>query len=297
MLESAKPLVIGIVGIIRSRTRRSFGYFEEVLQGIISEAGNRDADVHVYRDDSWLWSRDRPPYQDGVSDGLILFSPVCRPDVFNVVALSGLPAVSVGENVIASGIPSVDVDNYGASKAATEHLIKLGHTRIAILTGRLTGDGWARMRFAGYVDALQQSGLTYREDHVRDLTIPNFDCGYEATCSIFEQASSTSPTAIVALNDEVALGAFTRIKEMGLSVPDDISIIGFDDIPSAERAETPLTTMRQPTAMIGVKAVDMLLKRIDNRHLDAVHLTVPAELILRATTAQAIAIRSTRKAA
>jgi len=105
------------------------------------------------------------------------------------------------------------------------------------------------------------------------------------------------PTAFVALNDEVALGSLTRIKEVGLRVPDDVSIIGFDDIPSAERADTPLTTMRQPTAMIGVKAVDMILKRIENRHLDAIQVTVPAELILRATTAQTAAVRSTLKAA
>jgi len=73
-----------------------------------------------------------------------------------------LPAVSVGEDVIASNMSSVDVDNYGASKAATEHLIKLGHSRIAILTGRHSGDGWARMRYAGYVDALRQAGIPAR---------------------------------------------------------------------------------------------------------------------------------------
>ena len=93
------------------------------------------------------------------------------------------------------------------------------------------------------------------------------------------------------------MGALTRVKEVGLGVPDDVSIIGFDDIPSAERAETPLTTIRQPTTVIGVKAVDMVLKRIENRHLDAVQLTVPAELILRATTGHVAARRSTRKAA
>ena len=297
MLHSAKPAVIGVVGIVRSRTRRSFGYFEEVLQGIISEAGNRDADVHVYRDDSWLWSREVSPYQDGVSDGLILFSPVCRPEVINVVTESGLPAVSVGENVIASGLPSIDVDNYGASKAATEHLIKLGHKRIAILTGRLSGDGWARMRFAGYVDALQQAGIPFDENIIGDLNLTDFDSAYEATCGILARTMPSYPTAFVALNDEVALGGLTRIKEVGLRVPQDVSIIGFDDTPMAERSETPLTTMRQPTAMIGVKSVDMILKRIANPHIDATVLTVPAELILRASTAAVSAIRSTRKAA
>ena len=297
MLDNAKPVVIGVVGIVRSRTRRSFGYFEEVLQGIISEAGNRDADVHVYRDDSWLWSRERPPFQDGVSTGLILFSPSCRPEVINVIAAAGLPAVSVGENVIASGIPSVDVDNYGASKAATEHLIKLGHRRIAILTGRLTGENWARMRFAGYVDALQHAGLAVDETLVGDVTLPTFDYGYEATCVVWANASTAPPTAIVALNDEVALGAITRIKEIGLRVPGDVSIIGFDDVPAAERADTPLSTMRQPTASIGVKAVDMVIKSIQNRHMEATQITVPAELIQRSSTAEAPTILRNIKAA
>lgn len=271
--------------MLRSRTRQSYGYFEEVLQGVLAGAGNYDADIHIYRDNSWLWSSQNAPYQDGICQGLILLSTACRPEVFGMVASSGLPVVSVGENVVGSTMSSVDVDNHGASKAATEHLIKLGHTRIGTLTGRLLGDGWARLRFAGYIDALEDAGIEFDESIVEDVAAPGFDSGYEATCALLMRPRHELPTAIVALNDDIALAAMTRIQEVGLRVPDDISIIGFDDVLRAERSTPPLTTLRQPTQLIGVKAVDIMMKHIANRHLDPLHLTVPAELILRASTA------------
>jgi DNA-binding LacI/PurR family transcriptional regulator len=290
MLDSARPMTIGIVGMLRSRTRQSYGYFEEVLQGVLANAGNFDADVHIYRDNSWLWSGSNSPYQDGTCDGLILLSTACRPEVFGVVTASGLPVVSVGENVVASNISSVDVDNHGAAKAATEHLIKLGHTRIGTLTGRLLGDGWARLRFAGYLDALEDAGIPFDESIVADVAAPGFDGGYEATCMLTMKPRHELPTAIVALNDDIALAAMTRLKEVGLRVPDDISIIGFDDVMRAERSIPPLTTLRQPTQLIGVKAVDLMMKHIGHRHLHPQHITVPAELILRASTSAPPAI-------
>lgn len=294
MLDNASPLVIGVVGLVRSRTRQSYGYFEEVLQGIISEAGNVDADVHIYRDDSWLWSGGKPPYSDGVACGLILFSTACKPDVYGVVASSGLPIVSVGENLIASNMSSIDVDNHGASKAATEHLIKQGHTRIGILSGRLTGDGWARLRFAGYVDALEQAGIPLDEALVADVSILGFDGGYEAACLMLQTVPA--PTAIVALNDDIALGAMTRISEVGLRVPEDVSIIGFDDVHRAEHANPPLTTIRQPTQLIGVKAVGQLIKHVANRHIEPVQMMVPGELILRASTSAPGFLRAAKAA-
>lgn len=284
MIENARPIVIGIVGMVRSRTRQSYGYFDEILQGIIAGAGAYDADVHIFRDNSWLWSEKAPPYQDGSTDGLIVFSTACRPEVFSVVMSSRLPVVSVGETVIASGMSSVDVDNYGASKAAVGHLLKLGHTRIGILSGRLLGDGWARMRFAGYVDALQHGGIAFDEAIVGDVRQPDFDGGYEAICGLLSGTPENRPTAIVALNDDIALAAITRIAELGMRVPEDISIVGFDDVLRAERSNPPLTTMRQPTQTIGVKAVDLLMKHVANHHADPLQLTVPAELIVRAST-------------
>ena len=167
-------MVIGVVGLIRNRTRQSVGYFEELLQGILVEADSRDADVHVYRDNSWLWNGGVAPYKNGVSDGLILLSPVCRPEILNIIRSSNVPTVSVGESMLESGVPSIDIDNYGACKAATDHLIKLGHRRIGIITGRLGDEGWPRIRFAGYVDAIKQAGIDYDEALVSDVAAPVF---------------------------------------------------------------------------------------------------------------------------
>jgi len=282
MLDNVRPTVIGIIGMVRTRTRQSYGYYDEVLQGVIAGAGAYDADVHVFRDNSWLWSETDAPYQGGICDGLILFSTACLPEVFTVVGASRLPVVSVGENVIASGMSSVDIDNYGASKAAVDHLIKLGHKRIGILTGRLLGIGWARLRFAGYVDAFAQAGLPLDESLIADIVGIDFDGGYESTCQLLAQGDP--PTAIVGLNDDIAMAAITRVTELGLRVPQDVSIIGFDDVLRAERSTPPLTTMRQPTQAIGAKAVDTLMKHIANRHLDAQQVTVPGEIMVRAST-------------
>jgi LacI family transcriptional regulator len=141
--------------------------------------------------------------------------------------------------------------------------------------------GCARDRLAGYRAALAHAGLPADAASVRegDFFQPR---GYSAAKELL--ALPNPPTAIFASNDVSAFGVMEAVRDMGKRIPDDISIVGFDDIPQASQVNPPLTTVRQPLAEMGVTATRMLLELIANRDRPAQRIELPTELIIRAST-------------
>jgi len=187
----------------------------------------------------------------------------------------------------------VVVDNYGGAHDAVMHLIKCGHRRIAHLYGTAGSANDARLQ--GYLTALGESGLVYSPAYVRkmgtnvvrqngDRFEPDIEGGYRNMCELL--ALPEPPTAVFAGNDYQAIGAMRAIKEAGKKVPDDIAVIGFDDLKFSSLIEPPLTTVRQPKYDIGRAAFRILLQRIHhhdendtwNSHL---HEILKTELIVR----------------
>jgi LacI family transcriptional regulator len=187
------------------------------------------------------------------------------------------PVVVVGRHEVSC--PSVRIDNVRAAMDATSHLIGLGHRRIACLAGPLASLT-AADRLAGYRRALRRAGLSSRpEDVVRDeFSLDGGRRGAERLCGLRPR-----PTAIVASSDQMAIGALRLLRERGVRVPDDLSIVGFDDSPLASYTVPALTSVAIPMYEIGRRVMGLLLRlRADGRAVSAV---LPAELRVRETTA------------
>ena len=169
------------------------------------------------------------------------------------------------------------VDNVAAAYMAVTFLVERGHTRIGMIGGLDVAVGQKRLE--GYIKALTQHGIPIAQEMVRhgDFTEEG---GYREMCVLLQ--ASPRPTAVFTANDLMALGALFAIKESGLRVPDDVAIVGFDDIPTSRLVSPPLTTIRKPQNLIGQRAVEMILERLDNTVAPKGRCEeIPFELIIR----------------
>src|SRR5262245_25424885 len=195
-------------------------------------------------------------------DGLVLAQPVLGPEMSSLLTslASRLPPVVISARLRLPGVDVVDVDNRQGGLDATSFLIEQGHQSIATITGPLRWPS-ARDRLASYRAALRRAGLEKDPTLVQHCPDWGLDSGREATARLLK--SPRPPfTAIFAQSDLLALGAITELRAHGLQVPEDISVIGYDDIPVASFVEPLLTTIRQPMREVGAKAVRILLERI-----------------------------------
>lgn len=172
----------------------------------------------------------------------------------------GVPLAFIGDRFKNGQTDFVTVQPQAGAKAAVDHLLQLGHTRIACLGGPYSRRGGGGIkRWLGYQEALLERGLPLEPALVVETEMTR-DGGREATARLL--ARSRPPTAIFALNDLMALGAIDTCLERGVSVPDEMSVVGFDDIPAAAVARIPLTTVAQPAYDLGRGAADLLLERL-----------------------------------
>ncbi|WP_157831288.1 substrate-binding domain-containing protein, partial [Pseudomonas sp. 43NM1] len=193
------------------------------------------------------------------------------------------PIVNACEVIQGGRHPTISLDNRAAAKAMTEHLISLGHRRIGLIKGPKSSP-LTRERVAGYQDALRDAGLTCDPELIchGDFSLQAGDDGAAAMLRLPER-----PTALFCENDEMAIGALKQIKQQGLRVPEDVSLVGFDDIPFAAYCDPPLTTITQPAEVFGQKAVEMLIALIEKQPIAQRHVVLPFEVTLRASTALA----------
>ncbi|RPI27738.1 MAG: LacI family transcriptional regulator [Acidobacteria bacterium] len=191
-----------------------------------------------------------------------------------------IPIVLINSNYPNDVFDSVAIDNLGASLQAVQHLISLGHSQIAYLGDQFGLDS-DRERFAGYRQALLGAGLPV----VTSLTVCGDgtpEGGQAAAARLL--ALPEPPTAIFCYNDQSAIGALSAIRVHGLRVPEDVSIVGFDDLRIASFANPPLTTVRQPRQLMGRTAAGILLDLLSGS-VGQTHVQIPGELIIRRSTA------------
>jgi len=178
-------------------------------------------------------------------------------------------------------VHSVLVDNFRGGFAATEYLIRSGHRRIAFLGGP-KGLMTVMERHRGYQEALTAARMPRADEQLVRFGAYTEDFGRVAFPALW--SLPVRPTAVVAANDLIALGAIQAASQVGVSVPRDLSVVGFDDIPLAGLLG--LTTVRQPVALLGEKAILLLLEIIRSKHSLAPHTTtLDTELVIRGTTA------------
>lgn len=213
------------------------------------------------------------------TDGLVLSGP--RYDDAHIEALyeEGFPIVLHGRRD-ESDIPSVDVDNIGGAMMAVDHLLGLGYRRIGMITNASLVYVASRQRLEGYRRALSRAGLSYQEAWVRE---GNFDqeSGYAAIKELL--TIDESPRAVFIASDAVAMGALRALYEEGVSVPEQMAIVGFDDITAARFATPALTTVRVPTFSLGWSAADLLIRIIDEDLPRETQVCLDTELVVRET--------------
>ncbi|KEP68355.1 LacI family transcriptional regulator [Thioclava dalianensis] len=278
--DSRSGAETGIIGVIAEIHTPFMGEVVSALSSAVRDQG-RDMLVYSLPDPAKNVPGNVLDLLLHAVDGVIAVIPRDTSD-FHRLATAGVPMVAVDRLNASVEMPSVAADSYGGACCATRHLIALGHRKIAFLAGE-TRRLSAQERLRGYRDSLRAAGLLHRPEY-------EADGGYEpqlarpATQALL--ALSDPPTAIFAGNDASALAAIATIEEAGLSVPGDISVIGFDDVSLAVQGGRGLTTIRQPFPEIGCAAVQLLLDLREGRAGAATrHLTLPVELIERATTA------------
>ena len=201
-----------------------------------------------------------------------------------------VPVIAISDITEADGVSSIVIDNSRAAKLALKHVTKLGHERIAFLRGP-KGNGDSEDRWRCLKEAAAELGVAIDAKLTRELghypecnNSTMSDLGYHAARELI--GSSRNFTALVAFNDGSAIGAIRAFRDAGLGVPEDISVVGFDDIEQAEFNIPRLTTIRQPLLHMGELAASTLLKRIEDPSVEAANLTVEPELVVRESTAR-----------
>jgi len=211
----------------------------------------------------------------GLLDGILVQAGQPDDKLISQLFKSNLPTVMIGRPFDPAGINYIDVDNINAASKATMHLINLGYTRIATITGN-KGSAVTDDRVEGYKRALQNNGIAIDEKLIveGDFTEPS---GYAA----MKQLLDVKPDAVFAGSDVMAAGAIRAAQEVGIRVPEDMGVIGFDDVPLSSITAVQLTTIRQPILRLGIKAVELLIDIIENGITPARRIILDTELVIR----------------
>jgi LacI family transcriptional regulator len=208
-------------------------------------------------------------------DGVIMVTPT----VVNITA--EVPIVAIDPHTGPADLPTVESDSFGGAREAVRFLIELGHTRIGFIAGRPDLRS-SIAREAGYRRALTDAGIPFDPSLIGVGRYVQ-DASAEAAATVLSRRDR--PTAIFAANDLSAIAIMGVAAELGLSVPEDLSVIGFDDVPEATQLALPLTTVRQHMQTLGSAAAGLLMTLMAGETPDATHLRLPTRLIPRATTA------------
>jgi DNA-binding LacI/PurR family transcriptional regulator len=200
----------------------------------------------------------------------------------------GVPTVIVGRTLSHENVDQVNADHWKGGHEMVQHLVGLGHRRIGFIGASMPMNA-SVARFQGYVDGLKEHGCPVSPDLIigpDDLESPAFatqEQGYEGMKRL--AALDNPPSAVFARNDAVAMGALRAARDLGLSIPDDIAIAGFDNLPISAYTSPPLTTVNQPTAILGHRAAEFVLDRIEGRvTADRRDLRLDCEVVVREST-------------
>lgn len=256
----------------------SDGFWPKVLHGIHDSALAAEYEV-MFAPDAVRGGESRCTrlLRGGYVDGAIISGP--RVDDQELLDLldAGAPIVLQGSWPDPE-VWAVDVDNVTSAKQATEHLLDLGHSQVALILHASKSYNAASDRFAGYQQALADHGLEFQPHLVAQADFTP-ESGEEAMEQLLELPDR--PGAVFATSDTVAIGAMRSIRRHGLSIPQDVAIVGFDDIPLAEYFDPPLTTIRLPAYELGQASAALLMAALANEGREPKRKLLQSKLIVR----------------
>lgn len=255
------------------------GYIGEIIRGI-------DAELSLTNLDLILYTTHRTASKEanyvanlatGMVDGLLLVLPRRPADFIGNLTQRKFPFVLIDHQGAGRDCPAVGATNWQGAYNATEYLVKLGHTRIGFITGSMDL-GCAVDRLDGYRSALRTQHVAEAPELIFEGDFFQPD-GYAGASALLDLP--IPPTAIFASNDVMAMGVMDAVRNRGLRIPDDISVIGFDNIPQSELVRPALTTVSQPLEKMGRVATQMLLDLLKNPDQDSERIELPTELVVR----------------
>jgi len=213
-------------------------------------------------------------------DGIIVATGVRNDEFLKELIDQNVPVALVAREMSVLATSTVLVDDFAGGYNATRHLIDLGHKRIAVIAESMSVSS-SKERVRGYRHALEEAGLDYAEELVAasDFSI---ESGRETAQAILRQAER--PTAIFACNDLLAIGAMQAAKELGIRVPEELSVVGFDNTILASITDPPMTTVAQPIRAMGHQVVDLIVSEINETSTVKQRVVLLPELIVRQST-------------
>lgn len=277
-LAAGRTRILGLVIPMGVSTLFSDPYFPILIQGVTSACNTHDHSV-------MLWLAE-PEYErrmigqimhSGLIDGVILASMLVDDSLMNSLIESDMPFVLVGRHPTDSRVSYVDVDNIGSAKEIVTYLFQLGYRRIATITGPSNMIAGAD-RLQGYKSALRDARIK-----VDNNLIVAGDFSENSGYLGMQKLLPLKPDAVFAASDTMARGALRAIRAAGLQVPNDIAVVGYDDMPFAENSDPPLTTVRQPIQRAGFAAAETLIDLIQDRASQPKRILLPTELVQRAS--------------
>ncbi|MHA7146652.1 LacI family DNA-binding transcriptional regulator [Arthrobacter sp. TmT3-37] len=259
-------------------------YYAEVMDGILECAEAQGAEIVLSKTGlTHLTAGERAEkMQASGRRGLLLVTSRWSPREIKDVRKRGIAVVVIDPiNPPGPGVASVGATNWSGGKAATEHLLGLGHTRIAFIGGHSSAE-CSQDREHGYVAALLERGIPISEEYVLAGAFDP-ETGRQALARFL--AMDNPPSAIFAASDSIALGVLAEAHSLGMTVPDELSVVGFDGTYISEQSSPQLTTVAQPLRDMGRAAVRALLREISGEAPDATRMELATHLIVRSSTA------------
>jgi DNA-binding LacI/PurR family transcriptional regulator len=275
---SFQPSIVALIGDTANT------YYSEILSGIQDQAARHGllVQIFVHQTDPDFSTRLSRWLMRSPAEGLILCGSTgpSEEELIRIRDFGHIPIVAINRPLKMSHIPSVRIDYERAIAKGVRHIVQLKHRRIAFLNGAETVHS-SKAKRIGVEKTLEELGFPLTEGlHVRRSE--GIEGGFEAMNILLDLPKDRRPTAVIASNDLMALGAMHAIRTHGLAIPGDISVIGFDDIAVAAHANPPLTTISPPKFEMGAKAAELLLHQ-GERHSTArdVYMVMESPLIVR----------------
>jgi len=227
------------------------------------------------------------PSRPGTAGAIVILPPEPG-EQLTALRASGFPFVVVDPRTpVPPDIAAVSAAHFAGSRSITAHLAGLGHRRIGVIAGP---HNWlaGQARLAGHASALAEAGTLHPSELTRSGE-PTAEFGYQAAAELLDRPDPRDrPTALACFNDKTAVGALAAAAARGLRVPADLSVTGFDDIDLAQATSPLLTTVRQPLAEMGRMAVSLLIRLLEGHQVEARHVELATDLVVRASTGPAL---------
>lgn len=280
-LQKRKSDAIGLI-LPSFGPRFSDPFFSEFIAGVGKMANQHGLDlvVSTQAPGEGEIQAYRQLVQSRRVDGFVLVRVRAHDERIEYLQQAGMPFIAFGRTLEKQDFAFVDIDSIDGMHQVAEHLLALGHRRIAVILPPRDFT-FSVFRLQGLRDTLESAQVNLNSDLIRigDMTQRS---GYEQTANLINQTHP--PTAIVAGNDMMAFGAMSAIQDQDFLVGKEISVTGFDDLPMAEHSHPPLTTVNQPIYQIGEKVCSMLIEIIEGKVLEANQILLKPELVIRKST-------------